>query len=81
MATRCGSYPIMNLAEDYGVDYGDLLLWADFYENGIWSRDPYPQGRVILAYAAVRRMALAFPESFALNRALSAIIRARGPRR
>lgn len=26
---RCGSYPLMNLAEDFGVDYGDVLLWAD----------------------------------------------------
>jgi len=30
MTNRTGSYPLMNLAADYGVDYGDVLLWADY---------------------------------------------------
>jgi hypothetical protein len=28
-ATRCGSYPLMNIAQDFGVDYGDVLLVHD----------------------------------------------------
>lgn len=23
---RCGSFPLMNIADDFGVDYGDVLL-------------------------------------------------------
>lgn len=30
---RCGSFPLMNLAEDHGVDYGDVLLVADYYRR------------------------------------------------
>jgi len=30
MTVRCGSYPLMNLAQDFGLDYGDILLWADY---------------------------------------------------
>ena len=26
MTQRCGSFPLLNLAHDYGVDYGDVLL-------------------------------------------------------
>lgn len=29
--TRCGSYPLMNLAADYGVAYADVLIWAGYY--------------------------------------------------
>lgn len=28
-AERTGSFPLMNLAADYGVDYGDVLLMAE----------------------------------------------------
>jgi len=27
-AERTGSYPLMNIAQDFGVDYGDVLLVA-----------------------------------------------------
>lgn len=30
---RSGSYPLMNLAEDFGVDYGDVLLAADWFRR------------------------------------------------
>lgn len=33
VAHRTGSFPLMNLAEDLGVDYGDLLLLADHYRR------------------------------------------------
>lgn len=54
--TRSGSYPLMNLAKDFGVDYGDLLLWADnrFYE---WKTFHTPShNRYQEAYAASTRM-------------------------
>jgi hypothetical protein len=30
MSKRCGSYPYMNIAEDYGVDYCDVLQYSEF---------------------------------------------------
>lgn len=29
VAERCGSYPFMNIAEDYAVDYWAVLCYAD----------------------------------------------------
>lgn len=31
---RCGSYPLMNIAQDFGVDYGDVLLVAQHMREG-----------------------------------------------
>jgi hypothetical protein len=38
---RSGSFPLMNLAEDFAVDYGDVLLMADGFgasrRSEVWS--------------------------------------------
>jgi hypothetical protein len=33
VAQRSGSFPLMNIAQDAGVDYGDVLLVADHYRR------------------------------------------------
>lgn len=51
-AIRCGSYPFMNLAEDFGVAYGDVLLCAECVT-------PYvvqTPARVAVAVAAQKRI-------------------------
>jgi hypothetical protein len=58
MTQRCGSYPLMNLAEDYAVDYGDVQLI--FEAMCVWvdpDADPasVPEGRGLTWSAAAER--------------------------
>ncbi|MFN3582950.1 hypothetical protein [Phenylobacterium sp.] len=56
-AQRCGSYPLMNLAQDYDVDYGDLLTWADFLRCDRLGIE-MSQGRYQALDRAIHRMTL-----------------------
>lgn len=51
---RTGSYPLMNLAEDFGVDYGDVLLLS--VTAGGASFTGLPDGRRAQIAAASRRV-------------------------
>jgi hypothetical protein len=31
---RCGSYPFMNIAQDFGLPYGVVLMMSDYFQNG-----------------------------------------------
>lgn len=57
MSKRCGSYPLMNLAADYGVAYGDVLLMADV-ERRRRVGDEFTDGRCDVALAAAERSAI-----------------------
>lgn len=68
MAERCGSYPLMNLAEDFGVDYGDVLVWADYLRMERGARGSTPYSRFLQLEAATQRIdtALSSPRYMAL---------------
>lgn len=51
-AVRTGSYPLMNIAEDFGVDYGDVLLIGEGVRIGVFN---LPLGRREQVTAAARR--------------------------
>lgn len=51
---RSGSFPIMNLAEDFGVDYGDVLLIAMGIES-----EPLQSRRILLTVERQRQVAAA----------------------
>lgn len=40
MATRCGSYPFMNIAEDFGLPYHVVLQYAQGVENIMFMDKP-----------------------------------------
>lgn len=50
---RTGSFPLMNLAEDFGVDYGDVLLLFELALAGLRSLGGFarledlPEGRAL----------------------------------
>lgn len=52
--TRSGSYPLMNLAADYGVDYGDVLQIADVYRHTIRRERTTHARAVSAAHASCR---------------------------
>jgi len=58
MSERTGSYPLMNLAQDYGVAYGDVLLWAEEYGR-IIREEPLAVGRTTPVARAWERTCLA----------------------
>lgn len=54
MTERSGGYPLMNLAADAGVDYGDVLLMADGYRYMVRGDQP-PYWRMELVLDACAR--------------------------
>lgn len=62
--SRCGSFPLMNLATDYGADYGDVLLMAECCARE-HRRDRVPLGRAIgMARAWLRTRDRIGPNAF-----------------
>jgi hypothetical protein len=53
--TRSGSFPLMNLAEDFGVAYGDVLLMAEGF-GASRREEPFPTGRLLVHAAACQRV-------------------------
>lgn len=53
---RCGSYPLMNLAADFGVDYGDVLTWAGYLRLERVLKHGTPQARFEQTAQAVERI-------------------------
>jgi hypothetical protein len=54
MTNRSGSFPLMNLAADFGVDYGDVLLAAEASRMSLSGDGTL--GRMRLAQAATTRL-------------------------
>jgi hypothetical protein len=71
---RCGSYPLMYLAADFGVEYGDVLLWADYLRRvriDAWSSPkPALNEQALGAYRRITQI-LAPASRLALTNALS----------
>lgn len=77
MTTQTGSYPLMNLAREFGADYGDVLLLADEHRQA--RADERTNGRTSAAILAKLRlrMRLGFDEADALMLAIAMHARGR----
>jgi hypothetical protein len=48
---RTGSFPLMNIADDFGLPYGDVLLFADSRWRTESERTPHHRGAIHRIYA------------------------------
>jgi hypothetical protein len=55
MTNHSGSFPLMAIAAEHGVEYGDVLLMADLYRCTV-QRLHVPRGRAVLASRAAYRV-------------------------
>jgi hypothetical protein len=75
---RSGSFPLMNLAEDFAVDYGDVLLMADGY-GAARRGEVWPLERLAVNVHATTRVfdRLGSAKSFQLMQRMAALADAR----